>query len=1249
MNSNFKNFLSFKTIIRQSLILLFSILFVFLLNSNIFSFMTAYGGKSFIIPSFNSKNDVYSGGSDYIPDLSEYPFTSDTLNAVGFDTLYDSSKDFFVYKGEIPYILYSNKDYEKWAGKYRYFDGEKIGNHERPWASDNLRIDSEDKLKESYDPHIDSMRREQDGHFLYSILFAVVKVIYYVTSVAIKLCITIQNFDISTLLNLVDGDGSLSKQLSKMLLIDPDGGISPFLLFGLIVFIFSFISMSFKAIKGDQRTSFRKLLNEFLFFVLAIAIASIFLIGSNTSYISNIGTNILNKLSVDIVASSDKNLSIFMYNTGNTKSDTLATQKAILNKIFIDQIIKSNFGFPVDELDIFDSNGNSDFGDSKIVKTALQNTFKNGGTESFSVCTDIDKINKVNNLGYYLYAANSGVKISKGTGGSTAAFAKDGSSISTATSDRALFVIDFLSYLRKEYDGNNQAMVNKIDKITRTLNNPNYLSVIWSVFLISIQNAALALSLIGIILFSIIGQLIVVFGSYCMVVLPVLLLFNGTRKLAEQMTWSYLFGFLRYLIGSVLFNIVLLISSLLCSSGETFAIVASGVIAYLLYKFLPTLLIEANNQISQIERGRGISQLSGAYRKMNNLARPFTLKEKSARRAAAMIKDENGNLKPKGTITDRIQTGLEKGFKFQKTGINPFGDKRKKYNEERLKEIEENKVINEEDFENSLFNNFDEIDDEAREKAYKEFENSSNSNSSSLLFGAAMSSLLFKNNKNNADSLNDQNSEILNTFNNYREKGYFELDEDQNVIFDENGLPKVLNQFKDNINKDGLLPFMDKETIDSLNKKEKQKDNNDSGISDDDDFDIDHSNIIGNFSSKIEENNKNGEIDEFEPISIGGNLGKIAGVIEEDNIEDKDAVKLDNVSNVKKGESNITEQSNSLNIEDLNDPVYDIKTRKQARMILDSGKEQKPIENNSKQDIKNENVDSNSNVGRSKTFDFAEKAANAAISVGTSNIIFNKDKKTNNLNQNGKDLEDEKVSENQNQNIIKRGIKIVKDVKQDIIDGTDKALLNAGREDLISENRIKLKESEKEIKKENRQILSNASSGLKFINQKSKNMVNYEKQLKEDKKEILSKLEKIAIESKSGEMNLNKAMDEIKRDLLKEVSAKSMESRNKAIDQALKSITEKEKKALLNNVKEGRTNRIKNEVSSKIKINQQEKDRAIQEEILNLLRQNNSEDIEGQNIVKTPTINPNNRRRIIKDGSKIIEKDNKIKENKKKK
>ena len=238
MNSDFKNFLSFKKIIRQSLILLFFILFIFLLNSNIFSSITAYGGKSFIIPSFNNENDIYDGGSDYIPDLSEYPFTSDTLNAVGFDTLYDSSKDFFIYKGEIPYILYSNKDYEEWAGKFRYFDGKKIGSHERPWASDDLGIDSEDKLKESYDPHIDSMRREQDGHFLYSILFAIVKFINYVTSLVIKLCITIQNFDISTLLNLVDGDGSLSKQLSKMLLIDPDGGISPFFTFWVNSFYF---------------------------------------------------------------------------------------------------------------------------------------------------------------------------------------------------------------------------------------------------------------------------------------------------------------------------------------------------------------------------------------------------------------------------------------------------------------------------------------------------------------------------------------------------------------------------------------------------------------------------------------------------------------------------------------------------------------------------------------------------------------------------------------------------------------------------------------------------------------------------------------------------------------------------------------------------------------------------------------------------------------------------------------------------
>lgn len=74
------------------------ILILFISNSVI----AMASGSNFQLPSFLDRYDVYSGGSNYTPNYSEYPFNKNETTAIGFDKLYDTNKSFFKYKGEVP-------------------------------------------------------------------------------------------------------------------------------------------------------------------------------------------------------------------------------------------------------------------------------------------------------------------------------------------------------------------------------------------------------------------------------------------------------------------------------------------------------------------------------------------------------------------------------------------------------------------------------------------------------------------------------------------------------------------------------------------------------------------------------------------------------------------------------------------------------------------------------------------------------------------------------------------------------------------------------------------------------------------------------------------------------------------------------------------------------------------------------------------------------------------------------------------
>lgn len=661
--------------------ILASIMVIFTLFVCVNTITVMAAGSNFQMPLFLDKYDVYDGGSSYTPNYSDYPFNKNTVTAIGFDKLYDTDKSFFKYKGEVPKATYE----EDYAEDFRTYDGNKIDGKSRPWSN---KVISEDDLKPtSKDPHIWAMTVSTSWFSLGSIVLAIVGAINWLFTMIVNLMISFKSFNIASLIDSLDGAGTLSKQLSQIFLIDPNtGSMSPFLIFGLVVFVFSFIALAIGVIKG--RKSGRNVVSEFGFFVLAILIAGMYFNTTNAQSVSKIGIDFMTSLANNITSSASDSTSIFMYSTGDDYLDNSSTQRALISKTYIDQLINAQFGYNVNELYLINPDGSDgSFGTKQNIQDAMKATFGDeASADSMSVVTDTNGEHKINNLGYYLWAANTGVAIYDGTNQTKPAFYTSGSKtlIRTGSSDRMLYVVDFLSNLREIHkEADNKAMIAKIDTIMKHLTSPNYWSAVSNVFAVTIQNAALAFALFTIAIFAILGQMIITFGSYCMIIMPTLLLFNGTRPTAKKMMWSYLLGFLRYLIGSALFNTVIVVSTLLSQQGFM-GIIISAVACLLLGKFGPNLIMEINMQITQLGRGKELRFMSNVYHGMDKGFGKYTNSARKMRNKQALILNEDGNVEQAGSFGDRVQEGIQKGenpFAREK-GWNPFGEKRKKYQEQ---------------------------------------------------------------------------------------------------------------------------------------------------------------------------------------------------------------------------------------------------------------------------------------------------------------------------------------------------------------------------------------------------------------------------------------------------------------------------------------------------------------------------------------------------------------------------------------
>lgn len=661
-----------KKVKKVILVLLTSILMVIVLNICVYA-----SGSSFQLPSiFDNKYKVYNGGDSYFPDTSSYPYNTNATS-IGFDSLYGSGKDFIIYLGEVPYTL---KDDETMS-KFRMFNGTEIDGQTRSW-SETSGVTADEVVVTSKDPHIYAMTVPHPLVDWGFVGLAIVNGLNWLFTKLINLMILIKGLDVSSMLGSIDPTGIFVKQLSSIFLVDLEtGAISPFLLFSLLAFIIGLVLIAFKMLKGSE--SIRNIAKELGFFILAACITGLFFTTANVTKIGSIGIDFLSKLSVNVATSISDSTAVYTYSTDNIASDTSATQCAIVNKTYIDQLINAQFRYQVDDLYLVKPDGSEGgFGSTSDINTAMAETISNGTIDSFSICVDTSGTRKINNLGYFLWAANSSVdtsNLSSSTMSPVFSYSGGKTVVKTASSDRVLLVIDFLSNLREiEETNGNDAMVNKIDTITDGLTNPDYGTAIVNILVILVQNIVLSISLAVIIMFSFTAEVIIVLGSFCMIILPALLLFDKTRGVAQKMTYTYLLSFLRFLIGSSLFNALLVIVTLLSQHGLV-GIVMSIIVCLILIKFGPNLMKEINLRLASATRGKELNFMSDMYSGMNNsfdkVGRigPDHRARKAADKATKKAKAEEERVK-------EAATGMEKGSETRNSG--PV------YTEEELREKE---------------------------------------------------------------------------------------------------------------------------------------------------------------------------------------------------------------------------------------------------------------------------------------------------------------------------------------------------------------------------------------------------------------------------------------------------------------------------------------------------------------------------------------------------------------------------------
>lgn len=628
----------------------------------------AYGTTTYQKPYPGSNIEKPYGNevSTNVDTSRDYMYHTNATKAIGYDFMYGSDKGLIEYLGEVSKEDHKNKK----AKDYYYYPSDTVDGYKRHFADNKGFKEDASSVK---DPRYKSLTVSHSAINVTAMVTALFTSLQKLCALILKIWISIANFDISTLLNSLNGASGFSKTLSTLFLINPDNGApSPLFALSLGFFMFRFVGLVLSLLKGGSKGTAKTVFEEVGMMFAALVLAGLFSTANGPSSLASTATNITSKIGAEISAAGSPASGVFATVTGQANSDIVTTQSSQVTQIWINQVIQAQFGLSVNDLWIESPDGTSSFGDKTDVEQAINDTFagEDPGIDGFKLSNGKDTIN---NIGYWYYAANSNTAISR-NGKPFSPSGKTTDLQQNASAARTVLVVDFLANLRKiKEEKKDAAMVAKIDNIMNYLTSPSYGLLLGSAIVVMALYGIMVYALLAVGIFTFSGRVICSLGVYAVAIMPLMMLIKKTRKTAKGFMVSYLMAFVRYLSGSALFNLILAINVLLASNGLGGMFVAMAV-SILLSKLSSHILMLINQQVTEMGRNLGenstINRFNGVQlqRTYQDLLPGGRRTKELNKKIKGMLKKRDGESKGKKSLTDHVaegfnsQQGFAKGF-----------------------------------------------------------------------------------------------------------------------------------------------------------------------------------------------------------------------------------------------------------------------------------------------------------------------------------------------------------------------------------------------------------------------------------------------------------------------------------------------------------------------------------------------------------------------------------------------------------
>lgn len=528
--------------------------------------------------------EIYGATAAGSGDLSGF---GEGTTKIGFDTLYGTTQRDTTYTGEVP-----NSKYNESLKDYPHFLFEQIDARWRMWQKKPEGLLSGTQNGDQPDNDLswkDGKTKDLHAYLLVShsnvgvfdgllkglggISFAVASAINAPVSWILRLFISFANFDVNTLANQLDLD-DLAKTISNLFTIDSNGNISPVLVVALAVFMIGLAGLIVRRITGSG--SAHELGKEIVMLVLAFVLIGVSFIGGQggeggyRGLITSMGT-LTTRLTEGISGSDSDAIELFQYNTDDANADLNSYMGGLTAKGYIDAVIQSQFGYPVDELELWnDNNAQASVDNWGITTDDMKTIVRNIGGETgdqnlFAVSTGANGTitnSEAPNIGYWWYAVTSGIDPSN-----PFEVSSDGKIITHKCDPKqGVFIMDLMAAIHAKTSADPSSIgYIKSEKIVETFYSHDWR---WAeMFAQVFVTAALVWAIFFLALASFVFKIIFNIGFIVIPILPILLLIKKTRDMARKLLFSWVSAAIIFMLCLICMCAVLFTSASLSSAG----------------------------------------------------------------------------------------------------------------------------------------------------------------------------------------------------------------------------------------------------------------------------------------------------------------------------------------------------------------------------------------------------------------------------------------------------------------------------------------------------------------------------------------------------------------------------------------------------------------------------------------------------------------------------------------------------------